>query len=394
MSSIHVPDSRIELTDGSIVMLNRFPGTKWVVHEGWYTYNGRQYSGWYFCSIPANTVLPMNQQDLTALVVVSQDTPDVDPDVPPVGPPHPDHHHHHPPIPPYPPYPPQPPFPPVPPKPPYPPVPPYPPQPDVDPDRPAFFSVKLKAQLDEAFISVPNLKQRDAFITDELPNGKIVRVNSVEGKPQYYVWNKVDDEWQDLDFAFLSDIEDTISDYYDKSEIDSQVEALNSEIEALHSEVVSVAESSQTSIEEAVQSLESQISDTEDRLQTIIDDQVSGLDVRILESETQISELTTSLQDLRETVESSGEVIDGEISSMLERIVALEDAIFNMQQLLTITSENTVIVSHEGSIADSDYSIGDEEIGETAEYANPRTLATEKAVASLVENSIPSWGSF
>lgn len=379
MSSIHIPDSTIELTDGSIVMLNRFPGTKWVVHEGWYTYNGRQYSGWYFCSIPANTVLPVNEQDLSALVVVSCDSPDVDPPVPPMPP--------RPPVPPYPPYPP---YPPVPPYPPHPPHPPVPPKPEPGPDEPAFFSVKLKAQLDSAFISVPNLRQRDAFITDELPNGKIIRVNSVEGTPRYYVWNKVDDEWQDLDFAFKSDIDQALDNVYTKEDIDDKISDINSELESLHTEIVSVAESSQESLDSAVEAIESHIAEEVSRLEA----EIGSIESPVDELREALAETQQNLEDLTARVDASEARVDQNIAEILDRIVILENALFDIQKLISITSENKVIVSHEGSIADSDYSIGDGIIGESSEYADLKTLATEKAVAKLVEDSMPMWGSF
>ena len=69
LNYLKVPDSNVKLTDGSVVMLSRFPGTKWVVHNGWYNYAGRRYMGWYFCSIPAQTIIPANSQDLTMITV-------------------------------------------------------------------------------------------------------------------------------------------------------------------------------------------------------------------------------------------------------------------------------------------------------------------------------------
>ena len=53
-------------------MLARFPGTKWIVHNGWYTYNGANFTGWYFMSIPAQTCLPVTPEDLSHLSIFEQ----------------------------------------------------------------------------------------------------------------------------------------------------------------------------------------------------------------------------------------------------------------------------------------------------------------------------------
>ena len=86
MNYLKVPDSNIKLTDGSVVMLARFPGTKWVVHYGWYDYSGRRGMGWYFSSIPAQTVIPVTAQDLDLIVLIDQGKSE-EPERPPI----PDH---------------------------------------------------------------------------------------------------------------------------------------------------------------------------------------------------------------------------------------------------------------------------------------------------------------
>lgn len=71
MHSIKIPDTCQEITVGSVVILSRFPDTKWVLQDGWYMYEGQQYNGWYFSSIPAQTILPLQGTDLLGLVIVS-----------------------------------------------------------------------------------------------------------------------------------------------------------------------------------------------------------------------------------------------------------------------------------------------------------------------------------
>lgn len=105
MDFIQIPNTNCKIYDGSIVMIARFPQTKWIVHNGFYSYSGQQQSGWYFQSIPAGTIIPMNSADLTTLTIISN--PSSDPHVcPPPGPapgpipcpcpghpgPHPHHH--------------------------------------------------------------------------------------------------------------------------------------------------------------------------------------------------------------------------------------------------------------------------------------------------------------
>lgn len=168
-SYLTIPNSNITLCEGSVVILHRYPETQWIVHQGWYDYAGSHYNGWYFCSIPAQTIIPMNQEDLAALTVVSGG-PRYCPEVP---------------------YPPMPgPFPPAP--------GPFPPLPVGD--LPAYISNDEKARYEAAFISLPMISDRDALDTEKLPDGKIVRVNNVDGVAKYYAWDKFNETWADVTF--------------------------------------------------------------------------------------------------------------------------------------------------------------------------------------------------
>ena len=89
MDKLVVPGTGVELVDGSIVILARFPGTKWIVHNGWYNYQGAQSIGWYFCAIPSQTVLPVSDEDLKLLTVVSDGSSCPCPPYPPPFPPAP-----------------------------------------------------------------------------------------------------------------------------------------------------------------------------------------------------------------------------------------------------------------------------------------------------------------
>lgn len=150
LNYLTVPGTNQQLVDGTIVMLVRFPGMKWIVKYGWYTYNQQQLSGWYFLSIPDKTIIPVNEQDLQSICILSTNSSP-----------------YHPPCPPCPPYP----------------VPPGPPRPVAD------------EILDRAMITVDNLNQRNALGDAFLPHGKIVRVNDVDGKVAYYEWDSTTLTW-------------------------------------------------------------------------------------------------------------------------------------------------------------------------------------------------------
>ncbi len=71
MKSIIIPDTEQRLNEGSIVILEKYPNTKWIVNTGWYTYGEDQFEGWYFSSIPSNTILPITDEYLTNIQILS-----------------------------------------------------------------------------------------------------------------------------------------------------------------------------------------------------------------------------------------------------------------------------------------------------------------------------------
>ena len=162
MSALIVPDTGLELVDGSIVILARFPSTKWIVHHGWYTYSGQQMMGWYFCSIPANTVIPASDADLRMLTIVSNSGSCNCPSNPA-------------------------------------PVVPAPPAPGCHPSSP--IRGHQAWELDRAFISVNTLAERDLLNKRLLPDGKIVRVGNDGDGPEYYRWNQVTSTWETEHFG-------------------------------------------------------------------------------------------------------------------------------------------------------------------------------------------------
>lgn len=159
MNSITVPDTGQQLTDGTIVMLARYPGTKWIVHKGWYSFQGHQYNGWYFCSIPAQTILPVGEEDLRLLTVISDTECEC---CPPIYPPNP-----------------------------------CPPNPECPPHpHPVPFTPRMAYELDRAWISVDTIAQMNQLNKRLLPNGKIVRVNDDSSGAKYFRWNQVTQVWE------------------------------------------------------------------------------------------------------------------------------------------------------------------------------------------------------
>ena len=165
MDYLVIPDTGIKLYSGAVVELSRFPGTRWVVHLGWYNYNGSQYQGWYFCSIPAQTTIPVTEDDLRLLTIISNTGSDCEYPVNPGQCPGP-----------------------------------YPPGPGPNPGVP--FTPRNAYELDRAWITVDTIAQRNELNQRLLPNGKIVRVNDDgTGNAQYYRWNQTTCTWESETFG-------------------------------------------------------------------------------------------------------------------------------------------------------------------------------------------------
>lgn len=193
-----VPNTGIKLSDGSIVMLSRFPDTKWIVHYGWYTYNSQENLGWYFSSIPAQTILPANDQDLQLLTVISTgcDCPTSSNQCAPAPIPHPGY--------------------------------PMPGMPH------GGMPPHVMYELDRAFLTVDTIAQRNELNRRLLPDGKIVRVNNAGESPKYYEWNQVKMEWVELK-------QDAADEYLTKTDGDSLYASKN-DLSELSEDVTNVDE--------------------------------------------------------------------------------------------------------------------------------------------------------
>ena len=170
---IIIPGTQQRVYEGSVVMLHRLPNLRWILHYGYYNYSGQRQKGWYFSSIPSDTTMPVFNEDLLAMTVIDG-SPSPTPPVPPIPPG---------------------PFPPGP----FPPIPPGPPVP-----VPVPFTPKDKADLDAAMLTVNTLEERDMMSNDGLQNGKIVRVNDIDGhgRVEYYSWDSSSSSWQEASLGY------------------------------------------------------------------------------------------------------------------------------------------------------------------------------------------------
>lgn len=166
MDYLVLPGTGQKVYPGDVVVLHRFPEIKWVVKHEYYTLNGQQYRGWYFLSIPTKNILPLTEEDLYGITVISGQG-----EVYPPCPPHP--------------------------------CPPHPCPPPCPPPRPVRFTESMADQLNRAFITVDTLKDRDALVKSGTTDGKIVRVNDIgTGESGYYRYYEAGDTWVVEDFGF------------------------------------------------------------------------------------------------------------------------------------------------------------------------------------------------
>lgn len=213
MNQLVVPSNGLKLIDGSIVMIARFPDTKWIVHYGWYSFNNQQSMGWYFCSIPKKTILPVNNDDLNSLIVISSE----------------DQCCHCPPQPVYPP---------------------HPCPPGHAPEKFERFTQNLKNELDAAFISVDTIADRNSLQDNDrkLPNGKLVRVNYIDDfdGPKYFRWDANNQVWKEESFgvdenkyATKEELQKEVAKQIDEADIPKQIESIVKDSEVIKETVSS-----------------------------------------------------------------------------------------------------------------------------------------------------------
>lgn len=191
MESILVPTSGQYIDEGSEVSLERFPTLVWTLRYGKYSYRGSNYSGWYFYIEKSRTTLPMNFRDLTSLTVVGQT------DVP-SGVEYPEPVELHPYV-------------------------------DCLGIDYAYITPEEKARYDAAFITVDTLEDRDVIYP--VPDGKIVRVNDVDGAIIYYVYNRTAQEWSTIN------IDPDLTPYATIEYVDAKDNDIQTQIDEIHESI-------------------------------------------------------------------------------------------------------------------------------------------------------------
>ena len=153
-----IPETSQIVYEGDVVTLSEHPGYLYTATYGWYSYGGVKQKGWYFMSKTSKELVPINNTDLSELVVVESHHPGPHP-----GPgPHPPGPH--------------------------PPVPPIPPVPGILESR--------------AMVTVQDIAQRNVLASKTLPHGKIVRVNDDgTGQVAYYEWDREALNWVPLNWG-------------------------------------------------------------------------------------------------------------------------------------------------------------------------------------------------
>jgi len=162
-----IPGTNIRLYDNDIIKISAEPNTKWIVHSGWFIYDNVQNYGWYFTSIRDGKILPASIIDLTLCTLVTvktQGSEICDGKV-------------------------------------------------VNYTRP--FTESDANILRRTFITFDTIEQRDNLDPKKMVNGKIVRVNNVDGEVKYYSWNEPLHTWDNLDWGSgsgIPEIEGTAAD--------------------------------------------------------------------------------------------------------------------------------------------------------------------------------------
>lgn len=149
-SYIVIPGTNIRLYDGDTVKISNKPKDTFIVHTGWYMYQGAQQYGWYMVSVNTAETLPVYIIDLTLCTleshrIINSETCD---------------------------------------------------GPVVNYTKP--FTDADAEILNRTFISVDTIAQRDNIDPKTLTEGRLIRVNDVDGKPAYYSWDSINSEWLEI----------------------------------------------------------------------------------------------------------------------------------------------------------------------------------------------------
>lgn len=178
-NTIVVPGTGVELQDGDIIQIQKFPNISQILHNGWYIYDNEQTMGWYICSIPDQVINPIVGDDLIGCIIISKASGQVPPPLPPLP-----------------------------------------------PEGVLWYTTEDAKQVNAAFITVPDIDARDALDKAKLPDGKLVRVNrDVDGNTKYYKWAILDYDWVEVTI-------DDLTGFATKTELSESAQTLDDKISA------------------------------------------------------------------------------------------------------------------------------------------------------------------
>lgn len=69
---LSLESNSIRIEAGAIVILARFPGEKWILNNGTYTYNGQAFHGWYFKNVVSRSIIPVTEAELENIKVIAR----------------------------------------------------------------------------------------------------------------------------------------------------------------------------------------------------------------------------------------------------------------------------------------------------------------------------------
>lgn len=148
-----VPGTSIRFYDGDIIRVSKYPKSKFQIYCGWYIFNSVQNYGWYLSNIKSGKVLPIDTIDLTTCTLITSYAQGST----------------------------------------------YSSGPELQYTRP--FTDADFEMLTRSFVTLDTIEQRDSLDRRKLVDGKVVRVNDVEGVPAYFSWDALTRTWQPIDYS-------------------------------------------------------------------------------------------------------------------------------------------------------------------------------------------------
>ena len=161
MQYIRTIDTNQDIPSGSIIVFNSQPETKWIIQYGVYVYGGQPATGWHAKDLPTGAILPINPSEFKGVTLISGGfTPGPCPCPPKPGP--------------------------------------CPPKPGPCPPGPCPPGPRPEPYWTEApnMITVQSIEERDRISHCLLVDGKVVRVNNYNGKPEYFEWDDESRTWR------------------------------------------------------------------------------------------------------------------------------------------------------------------------------------------------------